>query len=462
VNPRREQARRRRRSAFLGGLLLALALSWGCGRGAAPAESMNLVLISLDTLKPERMSLYGNERETTPAIDALAERGVVFGRASSPSPWTLPAHAAMLTGRYPSSLTVDPNDRRIFHAAPLLSHLFAEAGYQTAAVTAGGFVSESFGANRGFESFAFSGPGRAVRFIEEEAAEPFFLFFHTYAAHAPYKHRRFVKGLPGGRLQNVYDEGGKGLHAQLVRGGFEPTAAEREFLLALYDGGVAAADQMVGAILDALERSGVADRTVVIVTSDHGEELWGHTGRAAYHGHTLYDELLHVPLVWFEPGLDSGGDRVSERVSLVDIVPTVVSRFGLQAEGPYDGVDLSPLLEKRKLTGERLIFGEAVRHGPARTSVQSARGKLIEVEDRKQRGEGAFYPVPVGSERELFLADDPTEAQDRYEERPDVASRLAAALESHRSARAAAEAPEVEIDLDEATRERLEALGYTE
>jgi arylsulfatase A-like enzyme len=443
--------------------VLAMLLCAACSR--APEPPKNVVLISLDTLRADRMSLYGAERRTTPVIDELARRGVRFTNAFSPSPWTLPAHAAMLTGRYPSSLSSNFDDH-LYRLAPLLSAILKEHGYQTAAVAGGGFVSKAYGADVGFDSFQVGKAADAVSWIQSAPKEPFFFFFHTYTPHVPYSDRRYTDGIDGGTLATIYSGKAKEwiAHHTLVSCGWvSPTTSEKEFLLALYDGGVTAADEIVGDLLAALQSAGVVERTIVVITSDHGEEFWDHTDRGAYHGHTLYDELLRVPLVWYEPGLRRRGSTQAELVNLVDIVPTMLARLRVPAPAGLDGVDLSPLLDKGKWNVERTLFAEAVRHGPPRQSAINASGKLIvTLQPEVQLEEGQRCPVPVREPRELYLPSDPGETQNRVHEDGQRAAALDAELQLHNRS-ASAQTPSLErAPIDEETRERLRALGYLE
>jgi arylsulfatase A-like enzyme len=421
------------------------------------------VLISIDTLAPRRMSVYGGPRENTPAIEALARRGVRFSNAFSPSPWTLPAHAAMLTGLYPSSMAPDDNDLRLYHLAPLLSMILRREGYQTGAVVGGAYVSAAFGADRDFDSFKEGNIDDGIAWIDEDSTEPFFFFFHTYNVHAPYSDQRYVDSLNGGRvalsrtpLQRLLT------YLTLCCRPFQPTWEEREYIQALYDGEVAAADEMVGEIVSALSERGLLARTVVIVTSDHGEEFWEHTGRGAIHGHSLYDELLRVPLIWYEPGLPNPGRTVEEAVSLIDLVPTLVARLHVTAPpAQFDGVNLGDLLDGRPFDVNRALFGGAVAHGPERFSVRTGEGKLILTPDNEvQRGVGVDYPVPVGSPLELYMADDPAEKRNQAGDRPELVAKLLGQLEAHREAGAREEPLLPAITLDAKTREQLHALGY--
>jgi hypothetical protein len=440
-----------------GALLLA-----ACAPAPAAPPRRNVVLISLDTLRADRMSLYGAARATTPAIDRLAASGVAFTSAYSPSPWTLPAHAAMLTGRYPSALSRDPEDP-LYTLAPTLAAVLGAQGWATAAVTGGAFVSAAFGADRGFDTFAEGTVDDAVARLEALAPDPFFLFFHTYAAHMPYSDRRFVRDGEGERLADLYrgsQPEWEPLHLRLCCTGFVPTAAEHDFLLRLYDGGVAAADEMVAALVAALHRLDVFDETIVIVTSDHGEEFWDHTGRAAYHGHTLYRELLRIPLVWFETGLRDAGQRRGEDVHLVDVVPTVLARLGVPAPSALDGVDLSPLLDGGPWSDDRTLFGESIRYGPRRYSARDRNGTLILTpHPTAQRLETGTLPLPIARRRELFTPDDSGEHHERQHALPALAADLTRRLHAHRHA-AATPVHGADDQIDAATHERLRTLGY--
>jgi len=433
-----------------------------CSSCSRTPEPRNVVLISIDTLRADRMSLYGGPRQTTPAIDALARRGVHFVNAFTSSPWTLPAHATMLTGRYPSSLSSNLDDP-LFKLAPLVSTVLKQHGYQTTAVTAGGYVSATYGADTGFDTFKVGTADDAVGWIERDARTPFFLFFHTYVTHIPYRDRRYVEALDGGQLATLYQ--GKApawiyQHRLLYCGDLVLSGAEKDFLLGLYDGCVAAADEMVGRILAALQKAQLSERTIVVITSDHGEEFWDHTGRAAYHGHTLYNELLRVPLIWYEPGLPAPGAR-SELVGLVDIMPTLLARLGFPAPPDVEGMDVSPLLEGRTFADHRTLFAEAVRNGPARGCVFSAAGKLIVTRDPEvQLGEGKVCKVPVLNAEELYLPGDGAEKQNRFADNPQLADELARALRAHQE-RAIVTTPGRRHELDRETEERLRALGYS-
>lgn len=454
----------RGRVLVVGMALAVCASGLACRQPSSPDRS--LVVISIDTLARARMSTYGAERRTTPHIDALAARALRFTRAYSASPWTLPAHATMLTGRWPGSLADDTHDLAMLRTTetPLLAETLRAEGFRTGAFTGGGFMSEGLGVERGFEVFHEAGVDRAVAWLEEHVAERFFLFFHTFVVHMPYRDRRFAEDLPSGRLAGVYGEAderaGYPLHEAIAFGKLTPTEEERVYVQALYDGGVAAADEAVGVLLAALARLHLIDRTIVVVTSDHGEEFWQHGGRGAYHGHTLYDELLGIPLIWFEPGLPAAGRTTDAQVTLADVVPTLCRRLAVDCPTPMDGEDLSTLLAGRDWVRAAPVYAEAVRNGPPRYSVRTRAAKLILTPDASiQNAEGARAPVPVRAAEELYLADDPEERVNRIDDAPAVAARLRGLLQDRVPTGSGADSAGG-FTVDSGTRARLRELGY--
>ncbi|MGH0033296.1 MAG: sulfatase [Myxococcota bacterium] len=441
-------------------LLLSLCAVVASGCGAPPP---NVLLVSIDTLRPDRLGCYGEAR-TTPAIDGLAAGGVRFENAFSPSPWTLPAHAAMLSGRYPGSIRDDPNSLDLLREATLLGEILSGDGFTSAAVTGGRFLGASFGLPASFDHFeevTSGGAERAARWLRDHAGERFFLFFHTYVVHAPYVDRRFLRGADGGRLADIYAGGVlNDPHFAACCRGLDATSEEREFLLRYYDGGVALADADVARLLSALDELALREDTLVIVTSDHGEEFWEHTGRGAYHGHTLYDELLRVPLVWSDPAI-AEPRVVAHPVSLVDVVPTVLARLGVEPPTGLDGVDLTPLLRGGE-GPERALLAEGTRNGPERKSVRTSEGKLI-VTPRPgvQGGDGERYPVPVRAAVELYAPGDRAERDNRAEREPHQVEKLMPHLNDR--IRRAPESRSAGHDrLDAKTRAELRALGYVE
>lgn len=445
------------KAALQYGLALAVFV---CGCSGPAVDAPNILLISVDTLRPDRLGCYGGPRATSPTLDALAARGVLFENAFATSPWTLPSHASMLSGHYPATLAALSGGKQLYGAAPQLSTLLADHGYATAAVTGGGFVSQAYGADAGFDHFEEGDVDAALRWLSATDG-PFLLFFHTYEPHVPYRDRRFVEATNRERFSDIYQGSRDGWweeHLDLCCRAVAVDDQENEYLRALYDGGIAAADRMVHRLLDTLDSRGLLDDTIVVLTSDHGEEFWEHTGRGAYHGHSLYDELLRIPLIWVDPELDPAARRVDANVNLVDIVPTLLSRLGIEPPPTTDGFDLSALLRRGEWERKRPIYANFTRHGPPRASVRTPVAKLIVTADpRQQRGEGERFPVPTLATHELYLPRDLAERNNVVGEYPELASTLLEMILAHRNA--TYEEPD---ELDAATLERLRSLGYVE
>jgi arylsulfatase A-like enzyme len=454
-------------------IAVALLLVAGCGTQPRPLEPpRGIVLIVLDTLRADGLSAYGNPRDTSPAIDSLATRGVLFENAMSHAPWTLPSFIGLLSGRYPS--------RAVFSERSLQSSLldgFRTAGWSTAAFTEGGYVSKHFGIDRGFEVFeeeegktrlviearVTQGSGSiertfdgAIEWLRKPRTAPFFLLVHTYEIHFPYRRREYAESLPSGKLNPTYEEKQR---LAIRKGSLVVGDEERKYVRALYDGGVHIADTQVRRLLDALDETGVAKDTVVVVTADHGEDLGGRDPRAlGEHGHQLYDDLLRVPLIVYHPRADWPAGRVDAQARLVDVMPTLLDFAGLPVPAGLAGASLVPLLRGRE-EGTRLAYSE-LRRSPwndyARTAMRDGRHKLI----------ANLAPRPAGwPEIEFYdLTRDPNERENLVGIQSEALDALTMRLKDERDAlrsEGGLEIPEEE-DLPPELRERLEALGYLE
>jgi arylsulfatase A-like enzyme len=333
---------------------------------------LNLVLISIDTLRADHLSLYGYQRPTSPQLDAWArQRAAVFETAVAQAPWTLPAHVSLLTG-------LDAHHHGVNYASPapasltFLAEVLRQAGYETAAITGGGYVHPQWGFAQGFDRFHYfgdqmgfenelrTGIERARAFLAAAADRPFFLFFHTYEIHNPYRPRqpwfgRFSRldpkihlrldrpdpraedGFLDRRSFSVVRRG-----KVLASGDLPPEYASLP--VDGYDAEVAYTDHHLAGLLRALDALSLAGRTVVVVTSDHGEMLGEH---GLYNHLYLYDENLLVPLVIADPRGRGAKRRIPNQVRQVDVMPTVLDLLGLPPPAGVDGVSLVPLMEGR-------------------------------------------------------------------------------------------------------------------
>jgi arylsulfatase A-like enzyme len=350
---------------------------------SAPVVAPNVLLIVLDTVRAQNLSLYGYERRTTPELERLATTGVVFEKALSTSPWTLPAHASMFTGRFPYEVSADwltPLDSRY----PTLAEMFGAHGYVTAGFVANLiYATYETGLARGFIHYedypvSLEMVGQSswlarliseklqkitrnhhgfvrktaqevnkdfLRWLSRQDERPFFAFLNYMDAHAPYVPPKPFDVMFGPKRPDVPLKRGWSLQEIFeLRNG--------------YDGSIAYLDHQLGSLFDELRRRGLLERTLVVVTSDHGEHLGEHDLVA--HGNSLYRPVLHVPLLISFPTKIAAGERVWEPVTLRDLAATIVDVVGLKevrlpghslarywsGAQPLGDVEKSPLLSE--------------------------------------------------------------------------------------------------------------------
>lgn len=441
------------------------------GPVAVRPELQGAILIVLDTMRADRLSAYGHERATTPTIDALAKQGVLFEQAISSAPWTLPSMASLLSGRWLAGSFDDGTEKHSLRASVVQS--IARAGYRTAGFTEGGFTSKYFGFDRGFELWreeegevrvkldgaelgdAASASidstfGAAEAWLEDHASEKFFLMVHTYEAHTPYQRNHFAKGLDAGAVGDSFEIA----ELDAVRAGDLATGeGEREYIRALYDGGVLEADRYVAKLLEHLVALGLRDRTLIVITSDHGEELGGHYPlELANHGHALTDDQLRVPLIVANPVAKYRVERVAQSVRTIDVLPTVAELLGVPLDSEVDGKSLTLLMHGAD-TRDRVAYGGGVDRGPLRSFVRTAEWKYIEI-----TGEPYSELSPMPPRVQLYdLKADPGEITNVAARKPEVVAELSAMLEAHQQGAVERIHPDA---VPPALEDRLRSLGY--
>lgn len=454
-------------ASALGGQGKAQAL-WGVPMvtAAAPAaapKKPNVILISLDTLRADRLGCYGFSRATSPHLDAFAGAAHLFENCFSPSSWTLPAHVAVMTGLHPGAHESNSPDGKTMPAnAQTLAELAASRGYRTAAFTGGAFVAQEWGFARGFERYNFytksqtgDAIGDSLAWLRSLVGAPFFLFFHTYAVHEPYTP-------PAEYIERFADPGYDG---PLVR---QFTFEDRDFVLGLteadkrqvqnlYLAEIAHVDAMLGYLFGQLKKDGLWNDTLVVLFSDHGEEFWEH-GRWG-HGVTLYDEQLHVPLIIKLPA-QSNASRIPELISLVDVFATVSGALGVRTAQADDALDLMPLMTGAQVRPARpyVVSEVGFRDDPwARIPSEPARRSIRTVDTKLIRN-----PSDPAEER-YDLLHDPSElsslAAPQAPAPDDLGRTLDAFLDSTNSSRQKWVAGQQQAEIADLS-EELEALGY--
>jgi arylsulfatase A-like enzyme len=474
-----------------------LAALAGCGRGggARPAGPTPFVLISIDTLRADRLNCYGYEKRTvSPHVDALAGDGILFENHISAAPWTIPAHISLLTSLWPSNHGVTASLREInaeedqypvlSESRTTLAELLVARGYATAAFTAGDTLDPRFGYGQGFSTYRtnmfklHAEPMREMeRWVTEHRAESFFLFWHTFEPHAPYLGTRFLEEvLPpdraasvreavervGERLRKGEVHSGRFKSILVRRNAFEPAVLE-----ALYVGAVADTDRWVGSFLAALRALDLYDRSLIIFTSDHGEEFADRSPEEFYnaHGHSLWREMVRVPLIVKLPGQEAAGTRVDAFSRGVDVMPTALDVLHVPGSPQMQGTTLRPLWESAAPEPRR-VFVEALEDPSEKKAVQDGRYKYmvrIGAESVASRGR-AYVPSPPEWRGLYDLVSDPGETTNVLEEplHPEH-ERAAARLDRELREHLAAQRPDSRSEaLDPATLERLRQLGYVE
>jgi hypothetical protein len=340
----------------------------------ARARPRTVLILMLDTLRADHVSAYGYPRRTTPALDGLAKGSLVFSRAFSTSSWTLPAHVSLFSGRDVLGHGVVSPESVIPADLPLLAEKMQADGFVTLALTGGGFVDDHFGFYRGFQSYAnrpddiFQQKASVLlyRAIMSRAADfagqDLFIFLHTYQMHAPYKApdpyaRAFNPGLDVG-IKHV---GGNLRRQRDVSRSLPPAeSADRQKLIDLYDASILYSDQeLLKPVLAYLRDNQRFDDALLVVLADHGEEFYDHGDWE--HGHTLYQELMRIPLVIKLPRQRTGAVR-RQLVSISDVAGFIQAEYGLNADA---GSPLSPGLEDRRRVLEMSLPVIPLRKGLA-------------------------------------------------------------------------------------------------
>ena len=333
-------------------LLWSLVVGLGCRSEPAASSPRNMVLVVVDTLRSDHLSAYGYDRETAPVISWLAAEGVRWNGVS-PTSWTKPAVASILTGLHPLRHQAFGASEPLSPGVTTLAERLAAQGYHSLGIVANGWLSRKAGFARGFTNyFSMSedlgyGPFSTGEEVNAEVFSrlaglqpPFFLYVHYLDPHAPYEPSRDYEGRPlRGRLSERKEVGILELRMSEV---LNRPAALLEDARDLYDGEIRQTDLALGRLLRELDRRGLTGGTLTVVTSDHGEEFQDH-GRMG-HGQSLYEEVVRVPLVFHAPGAVTAGLR-GGTASLMDILPTALEILGFE---PPKGLDGSSLVAAMK------------------------------------------------------------------------------------------------------------------
>jgi len=375
-------------------------------------DAPNVLLITVDCLRADHVGAHGHARPTTPTLDRLAAEGVRFSRAFANAPMTLPSIPQLFTS------TVFPTKDIETLLGPV-----AQAGIPSAAVVNNAWIPlwlsqgkhaeppGTFDAMISGELDAKAISDRAIEWLERHRDDRFVLYLHYLDAHTPYKPpreyvARFADPAYRGKIADTFTHPDDAEAARY-------DAADRAKVAALYDAAIRYVDDQIGRVVETLAKQGRLDGTVIVVTADHGEELWDH-GRF-FHGQSLYEELLHVPLVVRAPGTAPAGTVVDRPVRMIDVAPSLLEWSGLQLPKTFEGRPLSQSIAAPAAAGDDLVATATQAQFPTRFALRTDDLKLIESLDT--------------GKRELYaIRTDPREQKDLAAERPEDVATLEARL----------------------------------
>jgi arylsulfatase A-like enzyme/Flp pilus assembly protein TadD len=414
--------------------LFASCTSHRTERGGAESDRLqplNVVVITIDTLRPDHLHCYGYANIETPNLDALAKRGVLFENAVAQAPLTPPSHASIFTGQYPTVHHVRNTGGFILpSSARPLARILQEQGWDTAAFVSSAVLKKGIGFNNGFAVYDDQMPrqgdkeefgedaerrggdtvDRALAWLNNQSGKPYFLWVHLYDPHMPYD---------------------------------PPSPFKEKYKDHPYDGEIAYADQQVGRLLTAVEKKGPANNTLIAVLSDHGESLFEHGEYT--HGVFLYDATLRIAFLMAGPGIPSG-TRVKQQVRSVDFLPTLVTLLGGKPPDDIQGVNLTPAFSGQtvptEISYEETLYPKLALGWAELRGIRTNHWKYIRA------------PKP-----ELYdLTQDPTEITNVFQQHPAEVDKLSAQL-NHIIGNGGSEKVQTNM-VDERQMAQLRSLGY--
>lgn len=402
-------------------------------------EKPNIVLVTLDTTRADHLPCYGYSGVKTPHLDALANKGITFEQCTASSPLTLPSHASMMTGMYPTYHSVRVNgNTALSDEQTTIAEVLSGQGYQCGAFIGAFVLDGRWGLKQGFQHYddkfdlrkykhidlgAVQKPGNqvmdaALAWLEEQKGNPFFAWIHLYDPHAPYE--------PPEPYYSEYSHQG---------------------LSGLYDGEIAFMDEQIGRCVSWLEKNGLSKNTIIILIGDHGEGLGSH-GEGT-HGYFIYEYAVHVPLLIIAPFPELQGKRAASQVRTVDVFPTILELAKIEPPAKAQGLSLLPLMFRPEKKKDDYAYGESMA-----PNLQFGWSSLHSLRTTRYK----YIDAPKA---ELYdLTQDADEQTNLFQQYPDIAREMKGKLD-RLIAETSKDAPVPQAaNLDKETVERLAALGY--
>jgi arylsulfatase A-like enzyme len=432
-------------------IVLLAGLS-GCSR---PPTSV--VLVSIDTLRPDHLGCYGYPRPTSPNLDAFRKDAILFTNTFAHAPSTIESHGAILTSLLPPHHSASvADDLAVPPEVLTLAEVMRSAGYATASFNGGVQLDAAYGLDQGFDIYVSAKPRgtqaesmgdetdrfsyeveQAQPWIEQQQGRPFFLFLHTYEVHHPYApHGPDLDHFRGSYHGTLPDRITVRLLREFNLGERKLEPEDRKHIVDAYDAEIRSADRSFGRLVAQLRNLGLYDDALIVVTSDHGEEFGEH-GRVGWHAHTLYDELLHVPLLVKLPGTTRAGTTVEETVRGIDVAPTMLAALGRSVPSVFEGRDVLAAGPRPAETAE--VWSRRDIRGPNFMALRTPEWKLVD---------GRLYD----------LRRDPREQTDVAAREPKVVERMKSRRLEILGSRPLPHPRPAQVN--EELRQRLRSLGY--
>jgi choline-sulfatase len=432
----------------------------GCRNATGLPRPDHIIIILVDALRPDHLGCYGYAGNVSPNIDRLARGGALFENAYSNAPWTKPSVATLFTSLYPNVHRAIDRFDTLSEKALTLAERLKKDGYFTGFINNGNALLHNFNYDQGFDFYDYSeslDSTMAVRtfssFLNQAEGRKTFVYIHLMDTHLPYhpaeSNRNLAATLPPDFRPGALD---RDKIRELTSSG-KLGEQDKQSLISLYDSQIRWADQRIGELVSALESRRLLRTTLLLLTSDHGEELWDHGNYE--HGHSLYEEVLRVPLIMTGPGVPA--TRLRSRVRHVDILPTIMESVepGFRTDG-LAGRSFSPYLKRDK--GKRFVFATGTIHGDEKYGLIEGDRKIIINTGYREKKRKLIGPHSADAVELYDLARDPHEQKNlRFDERQ-VLGRLMKEIARLMDATPAFQPGKRAIDKE--TEERLKSLGY--
>ena len=454
------------------GLLASVSIHTGCGE---LRQKPNVVVVLVDTLRADHLKCYGYHRNTAPALEELAGRGAIFTECYAPSDYTPASTASLFTGQYPLAHGYLNSHYVLAETHATMAEIFQRQGYATAGFIANGLAGRKYQMDQGFDHYFEKNRASAAElvaaasaFIQQRADEPFFAYLHFLDVHDPHRipkeyHGRFAD--PADFAYDMQDTlqldnfvmrawwaAAQGWRDQAVKP--EQVAAYFADYIQLYDASIAYWDEHLGALLDLLAVQGIDQRTIIVVTSDHGEQFLEHGYFG--HGNSGYQVGLHIPFIICDPlHPHIAGLQVDNLVNAVDILPTLLARLNWPIEPAVQGRERWSLLASGapgEVAGSIYTEGTFMANRPFSTLIQTYR-----------EGEWKLLLDRLRDTKELYhLKEDPDELRDRFAEQPEIAAQLYGKIRQYYNGHLQlfARQQQSQMQLAEQKLQELSALGY--